>query len=70
MTIHIQRIGLTLSTWGCEAIGAPASGPRPVIMFRTPEGSPTSSHIAPSSKQVLFLEKNSHGYNNNSKDWT
>jgi hypothetical protein len=36
-------------------------------MFRTPEGSPISSHITPSSKQVLFKKKEiGHGIKYNS----
>lgn len=46
----------TLSTWGWEAKGAPASGPNPVRIFKTPGGRPTSRQISASSKQVLKLE--------------
>jgi hypothetical protein len=45
---------ITLSIPVCEASGAPASGPKPVTMFKTPGGRPTSLAMAASSKQVLY----------------
>ncbi|MCY1396290.1 hypothetical protein D3C76_1390490 [compost metagenome] len=42
----------SLSTSGCSANGAPASGPRPVTRLNTPSGSPTSWMMAASSSAL------------------
>jgi len=55
MSLYAEQF--TLSTFGCADKGAPASGPNPVTMFKTPEGRPTSLQISASSKQVLVIQK-------------
>ena len=46
----------TLSTWGWDARGAPASDPNPVTMLRTPGGISTCLQISTNSKQVLQIK--------------
>ena len=55
MTVSLYENSYTLLTSGCAAKGAPASGPNPVTMFKTPEGRLTSLQTSASSKQVLII---------------
>jgi hypothetical protein len=56
LPVAVLPVKATLSIPVCEASGAPASSPKPVTMFKTPGGRPTSLAMAASSKQVLYCQ--------------
>ena len=46
----VEPVNATLSMSGCSAIELPAPGPMPVMMLRTPSGTPASVINSPSRK--------------------
>src|SRR6185369_15780222 len=48
--VAVEPVKATLSTPGCSASGAPASGPKPVSTLKTPGGKPASSNSFANSK--------------------
>jgi len=48
----VEPVKVILSTPGCAASAAPAVGPRPVTMLKTPLGKPASSTSSPSRSAV------------------
>ena len=53
-------VKLTISTWGCDAIASPTTGPYPVTMFSTPAGSPIAMQASASS--IAFSGASSLGF--------
>ena len=43
---RVEPVNETMSVLGCATIASPTTGPRPVIMLKTPLGRPTSSMMS------------------------